>query len=364
MRKRRRFRTVKELEAFFNDKDVVSGLEYSYAEKCLVLREQIQLRKKLDGVKKIGETKLHNMSGPNYPDPLPGLWNMFTLACAREASHGIPLPVKPELLDRRRAKPADDTLATMLLKEQHKQAEALTNAFWSNHNIDEPGEFIAYKMSRTLVKDPLSYCGTVVSKLFDGQPYKGKIISYSDQHQWWQVEFDDRDLEDWSVSDMKKWVPSFICGPLLDGVIEHTAEAMRERNRIKRRRGRANPVEIVAQEMGPLIAAATSGDLFELPERYEECAGTVWKLLKVYVEDGNITNEILGAYIAAEEADTVDPDDLRELTADELQNLYNVEIAPLADIESWIKESNILSKAVRSNPNRRRRTRSRNQPQY
>ena len=108
---------------------MISGLEYSYAEKCLVLREQIQLRKKLDGIKKIGDVALHNMSGPKYPEPLPGLWNLFKLACERERAHGIPLPVKPQLLDRRAAKPVDDGLAVTLLKEQHKLAQELTNAF-------------------------------------------------------------------------------------------------------------------------------------------------------------------------------------------------------------------------------------------
>ena len=266
---------MEELEAFFNDKDVISGLEYSYAEKCLVLREQIQLRKKLDGIKKIGDITLHNFSGRNFPDPLPRLWNLFKLACTREASHGIPLPVKPELLDRRQAKPADDGLATTLLKGQHKLAEALTNAFWSNHTVEEEGGFIAYKMSRTLVNDPLSYCGKDVTKKFDGDPYKGKIIGYSDQKQWWRIKFQDGDYEDWSVPDMKKWVPSFVCGPLIDGVTEHTADVLRERTRNRRKKGRTNPIEAVAQEMAPLIAAATSGDLFEMPEGFEQCAGTV-----------------------------------------------------------------------------------------
>ena len=302
------------------------------------------------------------MSGPKYPEPLPGLWNLFKLACERERAHGIPLPVKPQLLDRRAAKPADDGLAVTLLKEQHKLAQELSNAFWDNHRVEDEGEFIAYKMSRTFVNDPLSYCGKNVTKRFDGEPYKGKIIGYSDQNQWWRINFQDGDVEDWSVADMKKWVPSFVCGPVVDGVTEHTAEALRERIRSRRKKGRDNPIETVAQEMVPLIAAANSGDLFEMPEGFDQCAGTVWKLLKVYVEDGSVVNERLGAYIAAEEADLVDPDDLRELTADELQDSYDVLIALLSDIESWIKESAVLSKAIKSNPNRRRSSRVRNVP--
>ena len=65
------------------------------------------------------------------------------------------------------------------------------------------------------MNDPLSYCGIDVTKKFGRVPYKGKILGYSDQKQWWQIKFDDGDCEDWSVPDMKKWVPSFVCGPVL-----------------------------------------------------------------------------------------------------------------------------------------------------
>ena len=286
LRKRRRFKSVSELESFFNDKDIVSGLEYSYAEKCLVLREQIQLRKKLDGIKKIGEKVLHNLSGPKFPEPLPGLWNLFKLICTREAAHGIPPPVAPELLERRASKPADDSLATILLKRQHKEAEALTHAFYSNHRVEEDGEFTAYKMSRTLVQNPESYEGLCVKKKFhNGQVYEGKITEYYDHKQWWLVKFTDGDVEDWSIPDMKKWVPSFVCGPIIDGATEHTAKAARERTRNRRRHGRSNPIHSIAQEMVPILAAAKSGDSFELPEHFSESIGTVWKLLKTSVED-------------------------------------------------------------------------------
>ena len=113
---------------------LIAGLEYSYAEKCLILREQIQLRKKLDGIAKIGTTKLHNYTGLpptpallvapttpltkqkqecpwlyilcnthhhmctyllglKYPEPLPALWNLFCMMCDREKAHGIPPPI-------------------------------------------------------------------------------------------------------------------------------------------------------------------------------------------------------------------------------------------------------------------------------
>ena len=46
------------------------GLEFSYAEKCTTVREQIQLRKQMDGVKKVGEVALHNCGDTKkYPEP-------------------------------------------------------------------------------------------------------------------------------------------------------------------------------------------------------------------------------------------------------------------------------------------------------
>ncbi len=68
--------------------------------------------------------------------------------------------------------------------------------------------------------------------------------------------------------------------------------------------------------------AAKSGDTFELPavpERYTERIGTVWKLLKISVEDNGSRWGVY--YIAAKEAAAVDEDDLRNLTPDELQGI-------------------------------------------
>jgi len=59
--------------------------------------------------------------------------------------------------------------------------------------------------------------------------------------------------------------------------------------------------------MAPILRTAQSGDTFELPEHYNESIGTVWKLLKIVVEDDGSR---WGVYIAAEEAGTVDDDDL------------------------------------------------------
>jgi hypothetical protein len=63
--------------------------------------------------------------------------------------------------------------------------------------------------------------------------------------------------------------------------------------------------------MIPLIAAAQTGDVFELPQLYNQSAGTAWKLLKMYIGDDRVR---LGVYIAADEASSVDADDLKNLS--------------------------------------------------
>jgi hypothetical protein len=68
--------------------------------------------------------------------------------------------------------------------------------------------------------------------------------------------------------------------------------------------------------MAPILRAAQSGDTFELPEHYNESISTVWKLLKISVE---VDGSRWGVYIAAEEAGTVDDDDLTNLSPNELQ---------------------------------------------
>ncbi len=125
------------------------------------------------------------------------------------------------------------------------------------------------------------------------------------------------------------------------------------------------------------VLEAKSGDTFELPEHSTESIETVWKLLKVSVGDDGSR---WGVYIAAQEALAVDSDDFLHLSPykpfalvkseDYYQRVffsnldsYDVEIAPLASIESWIKQSTILRETIISNPNLRRSTRARNKPQ-
>ena len=172
------------------------------------------------------------------------------------------------------------------------------------------------------------------------------------------VKYDDGDSEDWPATDMKKRHPGFKCGPLVDGIHEHTAAAVREQTRNRRRQGRRNPVAEVMQDILPLLTQAESGAEFELPARCAESAGTVWKLLKVAIEDDGLR---WGAYIAAEEAGDVDPEDIQNFSLDELQDSYQVTLALMEDIESWIQSSGALQAAVVQNPNARRTTRVRQQ---
>jgi hypothetical protein len=48
------------MESFLSKVNEADGLEHSRAEKCTILREQMKLRKQMDGVKKVGEVALHN----------------------------------------------------------------------------------------------------------------------------------------------------------------------------------------------------------------------------------------------------------------------------------------------------------------
>ncbi len=80
-----------------------------------------------------------------------------------------------------------------------------------------------------------------------------------------------------------------------------TTAELRTRNRQRRELGHANE--------GPLTAAIgeltdiQNGAEFELPAHYKDCAGTKWKLLRVYYEDR--TGRYLGTYAALDEAEGI-----------------------------------------------------------
>ena len=147
---------------------------------------------------------------------------------------------------------------------------------------------------------------------------------------------------------MKRRVPTFVSGPIVDGETERTGAAVRERTRQRKRRGRPDPVADVLQEIVPMVTAAEAGATFELPVTYRESAGTAWKLLRTEVRDDTSR---WGAYMPADEVDVVDPDDLRNFTMEELQDSYDITLAPLESIEAWIQTSAVLSESVNNNPN-------------
>ena len=124
-------------------------------------------------------------------------------------------------------------------------------------------------MYRTHALNPKSCVGAKVKRVFPetGLSHPGVIEQHYDPKQFWVVKHDDGDSEDWSATDMKKRHPGFKCGPLVDGIHEHTAAAVREQTRNRRRRGRRNPVAEVMQVILPLLTQAESGAEFELPVR-------------------------------------------------------------------------------------------------
>ena len=110
------------------------------------------------------------------------------------------------LVKAREGRPGESETIKQLNKMQREKAAALTAKFYADHPfVDAPGEFVAYKMSRTHVPNPKQYIGLVVQKLFnDNNFYKGKMSEYDDRKQWWRVVYeDDGDEEDWSVPNMK-----------------------------------------------------------------------------------------------------------------------------------------------------------------
>jgi hypothetical protein len=99
----------------------------------------------------------------------------------------MPPPLRPQLLDGRKSKTGDDSLATVLLKKQHEEAAALTHAFYATHSIDEPGEFRAHKMYRTHALNPKSCVGAKVKRVFPetGLSHPGIIEQCYDPKQFW-----------------------------------------------------------------------------------------------------------------------------------------------------------------------------------
>jgi hypothetical protein len=241
---------------------------------------------------------------------------------------------------------------------QRKEAARLTHQFYQefNHN-DTPGEFVAYKMSRTHVPNPEGYEGLEVGRIFaDDKLYKGAITKYNDRDQFWHVNYTDGDEEDWAVKEMKLFVPHFKCGRVINGVYEHSADAIRDRSRRRRKTGRReDPLEDALGELDQLASAARAGSEFELPDKHDECAGTVWLLVKVYVQENKSR---WGVYVAKDEVTNEMLEDAEHLSLEEMEASYDVETAPLAQIQNWIQKSAAVAAEVDKHPNRRRSPRT------
>jgi hypothetical protein len=150
--------------------------------------------------------KLFNHAKRGTENPLDLCCSDFRLIVQHEATHGIPIPRPPVPVKAREGRPGESETMKQLNKIQREKAAALTAKFYEDHPfVGVPGEFVAYKMSRTHVPNPKQYVGLVVQKLFnDNNFYKGKISEYDDRRQWWHVLYDDDDDEEgWSVPNMK-----------------------------------------------------------------------------------------------------------------------------------------------------------------
>eukprot|EP00978_Attheya_sp_CCMP212_P017880 scaffold48175_cov41-Attheya_sp.AAC.1 len=57
--------------------------------------------------------------------------------------------------------------------------------------------------------------GTRVTKLFDGIPFDGSITSYDPLHEYYHVNYDDGDSEDFTLAECQKYfsVPTILISP-------------------------------------------------------------------------------------------------------------------------------------------------------
>ena len=205
---------------------------------------------------------------------------------------------------------------------------------------------------------PSGYVGMKVGRIFaDDKMWKGEITKYNDRDQYWHVIYTDGDEEDWAVKEMKLFVPTFKCGRVVNGRYEHSAEAIRDRCRTRRITGRReDPLEDALGELAQQASTAETGAEFELPEKHDEWAGTVWRLVKVYVK---ANKSRWGVYVAKDEVTSEMLEDAEHLTMDELESSYDVEVAPLSQIQKWIKKSAAVHAIIDKHPNRRRSPRCR-----
>jgi hypothetical protein len=329
-----------------------AGKEYSHAQKIEIVRRQIQLRKQHDGIKQMGDMVLSNRTGKNDPSPEEGLLelliNDFRAILQHEAVSGIPAPKVPALVKPREATTGATKLAAELLDKQRVKAAAFTRAFYATH---QQGYFEAFRMTRTRVPQPKQYIGSKFKKLFEnGAWHSGEIIEYHDDVQRWKALYGDGDGEDFTTTDMKKYLgPRFACGAIRN--IEPgptTAASIRAASRKRRLEGRSNPLDGAVAELLDVAAGAE----FELPAHYVKTAGTRWKLLRVYLEES--TGRQVAAYCPADEAAAIPDADIAELALEDLEREYDVEVAEYSAVQAWVSASATTAAAAEQHSDLRR----------
>ena len=92
-----------------------------------------------------------------------------------------------------------------------------------------------------------------------------------------------------------------------------------------------------------------------MPDKHDECAGTVWLLVKVHVQENKSR---WGVHVAKDEVTNEMLEDAEHLSLEEMEASYDVETAPLAQIQNWIQKSATVAAEVDKHPNRRRSPRT------
>ena len=296
---------------------------------------------------KIGDMVLSNRTGKNDPSPEDGLLDLLVndlrAILQHEAVSGIPAPKVPALVKPREATTGTTKLAAELLEKQRAKAAAFTRAFYATH---QQGFFEAFRMTRTRVPLPNQYVGFKFKKLFEnGAWHSGEIIEYHDDVQRWRALYGDGDGEDFTPTDMKKYLgPRFACGAIrIRNTVPGptTVASIRAANRNRRLQGRPNPLDGAVAELLDVAAGAE----FELPAHYVETAGTRWKLLRVYLEE--CTGRQVAAYCPADEAACIPDTDIAELALEDLEREYDIEVAEYSVVtqHSHLRRSRRLNRA-------------------
>ena len=274
----------------------------------------------------------------------------FRAVLQHELTHGVPKPKKPSLVKPRAAQPGATSLATKLLIRQREKAAAHTRAFWASH---PEGAFVAFRKTRTRVPQPKKYIGVKYSKLFENdETHVGTITEYHDDGQLWSASYADGDQEDLGVKEMKQYLGArFVCGGPPHSAVKTAAE-FRQRNRDRRATGREDPLDGIGADLADIRTASH----FELPARYKECAGTKFKLLKIYHDEKS--GKDLGAYCPEDEAAGISSEDIDDLTLHELEASYDVEVADYVSIVAWIDASKATAVVVEKTKGLRRSARN------